>query len=77
MSMDRDEFRRRASAVLLGRGWMTRFARAAGVSHASVRNWASGRVPVPEHVAVIVELLEIVPHPLRPLRWLETKSPAE
>lgn len=72
--MTPDEFRARASSVLLGRGWQTRLARAAGVSYSTVRSWASGRNPVPGPVVALIELLEIVPHPLRPLRWLNDKG---
>ena len=68
--MTNDEFRARASSVLLGRGWQTRLSRALGVSYASVRNWSSGRVPVPPEVVALIEFLELVPHPLRPERWI-------
>ncbi len=72
--MTADEFRARASAVLLGRGWQTRLARTLGISTAAVRNWSSGRVSVPPSIVALVELLELVPHPLRPERWI---SPSE
>lgn len=71
MTMNADEFRARASSVLLGRGWQARLSRALGKNYATVRNWSSGRVPVPPEVIALIEFLETVPHPLRPARWVE------
>ncbi|TXH17282.1 MAG: hypothetical protein E6R03_04200 [Hyphomicrobiaceae bacterium] len=69
--MTADEFRARASSVLLGRGWQVRLSRALGKNYDTVRNWSSGRVPVPPEVVAVIEFLETVPHPLRPARWVE------
>lgn len=47
-------------APLLGPTWQAKLARAIGVNVRSVRKWVSGKLPVPEHVEALVELLEVV-----------------
>lgn len=50
---------------------MTRLSEITGVHYATVKRWANGALPVPLYAIALVELLEIVPAALRPLRFLK------
>lgn len=50
---------------------MTRLSEITGVHYATVKRWANGSLPVPLYAIALVELLEIVPAALRPLRFLK------
>lgn len=69
--MNTTEFNERASAALGGRGWMTRLSEITGVHYATVKRWSNGALPVPLYAIAIVELMEIVPEAMRPLRFLK------
>lgn len=68
--MNTQEFNSRSEAVFGGRGWKTRLAAATGKDYSTVKRWADGSIPVPEYAASIVELLELIPEPFRPEKFL-------
>jgi hypothetical protein len=66
--MDTTEFCERADAVLGGRGWLRKLSILTGKDYATVKRWANGTLAVPEYVATIIELLEVVPESRLPDR---------
>lgn len=69
MVISTSDFCERASAVLNGRGWMTRLASITGKDYSTVKRWAAGDLDVPGYAVTIVELLELVPAERRPERY--------
>jgi hypothetical protein len=53
---------------------MTRLSEITGVHYATVKRWSNGTLPVPLYAIAIIELLEIVPAAMRPLRFLKTPA---
>ncbi len=69
MVITNTEFCARASAALGGRGWKRRLSEITGKDYSTVKRWASGEQAVPEYAVALIELLEIVPAAMRPIRF--------
>ncbi len=55
--MSPEEFAAAVSAALGGRGWQKAFGRGAGLSPSTVTRYLQGVNPVPQTIALIVEML--------------------
>lgn len=53
-----EEFEASASAALGGRGWQRAFRAGTGLAQSTLTRYLRGIFPVPQHVAIIVEMLQ-------------------
>ena len=67
--MTPEDFTRRASLALGGRGWQGKLSRAIGVATSTIRRWGNGETPLPAYAVAVLELLEQCPAAFRPARW--------
>jgi len=56
-AMSPEEFKDAGSTALGGRGWQKAFARGTGFSQSTVTRYLQGTFPIPQHVAVMIEML--------------------
>lgn len=66
-AMTPEDFAAAASEALGGRGWQKAFVRGTGLAPSTVTRYLQGIYPIPQHVALIVEMMAKLRHHKLPM----------
>lgn len=56
--MTPEDFVAACSDALGGRGWQKSFCKGVGIAHSTLTRYISGAFPIPQHIAIIVEMIQ-------------------